>query len=961
MNRLALALFTLLLLVAPEARAQADPWADYRIPTDWQGHRYTPSPQDWRQLAVYQVMTDRFFNGDPSNDQAHDFSDRFGLSSSSKPGWRRTIGGDFKGLTQHLDYVKSLGFDVIWISAPMIGAEPNGYAPVTYSILDPKLGTVAEFRQLIDEAHARGMFVVIDCVANHFANWFQDHNGFNGGGYGPLHYRRPGQREYGAPFGDPLGPNDFHNHGWVNDWNNGYQLEKGELVGLDDLRTETDHVRNYVIERWSRVIKAFDVDGFRVDAIKHINVADMARMCAAWRAVAASVGKTNFYMFGEAYSGSHGAVGYYTGSKAGTQSKVMNGMMDYAMYLGGVPWKLFGDRWGLKSWIEGQNNGSYDMGQGDGVNRWDFGNLNLHFADNHDQPRFLSTVGDWEQMAAITALMTTIEGVGALYYGSEQAFNTGGKEGVGPYAAMFDHPFQRDNARGDRLDMTYWLYKKIARIMRARRQIGGGLGFGTQVQDPRSGVFAFKRGDDALIAINGTGQQQSATLWFGNGQFTDLVGGQSVNGPQASVTLPKFGVAIFVKNGRTADLEPLVESVSPGHATSSGDNTIEIEFDRDMDPMSTAAAASIFPNPGGTWTVSGRKLIHRGGAFNKGWMYTLRVAGSAKGANGKPVAGGFVSRFWSTGAGPALRSPEVSGNVVTIRHAGGNDVRLKGSWKVTGGAHGRYSAEWDSAWGGGAELPLVQTNGVWEITLELQANYRYEYGLVVDGRWARDASNASVAQSGNSQLTTGRSPEVHGNTVTIRHAGGNDVRLKGAWKVSGGGAGRYQADADATWDGGASVPLVQNKGLWEVTLTLPPGRGFEYGLVVDGQWSTDAFNATKAPSGNSALSTSGVLRSPVVAGNVVTFRYAGGSRVELKGSWRITGGSQGAYTAVHDPTWNGGSSTPLVRKNGVWELTLTLPARAQTYEYGFVVDGHWAGDPSNRATASNGNDRFEVR
>ena len=90
-------------------------------------------------------------------------------------------------------------------------------------------------------------------------------------------------------------------------------------------------------------------------------------------------------------------------------------------------------------------------------------------------------------------------------------------------------------------------------------------------------------------------------------------------------------------------------------------------------------------------------------------------------------------------------------------------------------------------------------------------------------------------------------------------------------------------------------------------------------------------------------------------------RYAGGSRVELKGSWRITGGSQGAYTAVHDPTWNGGSSTPLVRKNGVWELTLTLPARAQTYEYGFVVDGHWAGDPSNRATASNGNDRFEVR
>ena len=109
------------------------------------------------------------------------------------------------------------------------------------------------------------------------------------------------------------------------------------------------------------------------------------------------------------------------------------------------------------------NNGNYDMGQGDGFGRWDFGNLNLHFADNHDQPRFLSTVGDWEQMAAVAGLMTMIEGVGSLYYGSEQAFNTGGKNGVGAYPAMFDHAFQADNAAGDRFEMTYWLYKRSPR------------------------------------------------------------------------------------------------------------------------------------------------------------------------------------------------------------------------------------------------------------------------------------------------------------------------------------------------------------------------------------------------------------------------------------------------------------------------------------------------------------------
>ncbi len=663
--------------------AAQDPWADHRVPSEWQGHRHTPSPTDWRQLAVYQVMTDRFSNGDHRNDRAHTFSTDFNANPGDHPqeGWRRTIGGDFKGLTEHLDYIKSLGFDIVWISAPLLGTEPNGYAPTTYGILDSKLGTVAEFRRLIDEAHARGMYVIVDCVANHFANWFNDHGSFGSNGYGQLSYRWPGSREYGSAFGDPLGPNDFHNYGWVNDWNDGYQLERGELVGLDDLKTETAWVRGYVIEKWSNVIKAFDIDGFRVDAIKHVRVQDMALMTEAWRRVAASVGKQNFYMFGEAYSGSHGAVGYYTGDKAGTGKKIMNGMMDYVMFLDGVPGRLFNDRWNLKRWIEGMNGGAYDMGQGDGVGRWDFGNMNLHFADNHDQPRFLSTVGDWDQMASVTALMTMIEGVGSLYYGSEQAFNTGGKNGVGAYPAMFDHPFQSGNANGDRLDMTYWLYKRIAKIMRARRRIGVALGYGTDVQDPQNGIFAFKRGGDALVAINGTGGQQTANLHFGGGTFVDLVSGATVQGARASVTLPKYGVAVFVKGASTGDLEPLVESVSPGHAQTSGDAEIKLVFDRDMDPSSTAAAASVYPSAGGRWSVSGNTLTYTGGTFHAGWRYTVRVDRSARGTNGKALYGGFVSRFWSTGASsrPAVASPVVGGNQVTFRYSGGSSVGSQSS------------------------------------------------------------------------------------------------------------------------------------------------------------------------------------------------------------------------------------------------------------------------------------------
>jgi glycosidase/endonuclease/exonuclease/phosphatase family metal-dependent hydrolase len=771
-GRLAIPGAALLILAATStAFGQADPYAAHRIPSSWAGHTFTPSPADWRRVAVYQVMTDRFANGDPNNDHAQNFSTAYDANSGDYPQdqSRRTIGGDFKGLTANLDYIKSLGFDAIWISAPLMGAEPNGYAPTTYGILDPKLGTADEFRTLINEAHARGMYVIIDCVANHFANWFNDNGSYNGGGYGAPTYKYGSDRNYGPNFGDPIGPNDFHNNGWINDWNNGDQLERGELVGLDDLKTENEWVRNYVIEKWSNFIKAFDVDGFRVDAIKHINIQDMATMAQAWRGAAASVGKTNFYMFGEAFSGSHGAVGYYTGNKAGTGKRVMNGMMDYAMYMDGVPWKLFNDQWGLKNWIAGMNNGSYDMGQGDGTTTWNFANMNLHFADNHDNPRFLSTVGDWDQMAAEIGLLTTIEGVGGVYYGSEQAFNTGGKDGRGAYSAMFDHPYQFDNAAGDNLNMTHYLYKNVARILRARRYIGAGLGFGTDLRDPQNGIFSFKRGADALVAINGTSGQTSASLWFGdNGSYTDLVNGATVTGPTASVTLPKFGVGIFVKNANVNNLEPLVQSIAPGHAARENVSQVVVTFDRVMDAATTIAAASITPDPGGAWSVFADKLTYSGGTFNKDWMYTVRVERTAKSMNGKAMNGGFISRFWHTGGVTpppppppgTVVSPEVNGNKVTFRFSGGTNVSLKGSWKVTSGLGADYTATYDATWNAGAKTAMVNTGGIWAVTLTLDPNKMFEYGFDVNGAWTNDPANSNHAANGNDKVTTGEAGPI---------------------------------------------------------------------------------------------------------------------------------------------------------------------------------------------------------
>jgi len=162
-----------------------------------------------------------------------------------------------------------------------------------------------------------------------------------------------------------------------------------------------------------------------------------------------------------------------------------------------VPWMVFNDQWGLKNYISGMNNSNWDFGQGPS---WTYANMNLHFADNHDLQRFLAS-GDQDRMLSVTGLLTMIEGVGGTYYGSEQAFNTSGTDGRGAYAAMFSHAYEWDNAVGDNFNMTYWLYQKIAKMLRARRRIGTGLGAGTTLLDPQNGIFAFKRGDDALVAI----------------------------------------------------------------------------------------------------------------------------------------------------------------------------------------------------------------------------------------------------------------------------------------------------------------------------------------------------------------------------------------------------------------------------------------------------------------------------
>src|SRR3954466_6511524 len=174
------------------------------------------SNEFWQAQSIYQVITDRFFDGDPSNDNAEGNYSPSGTSGTS------VHGGDFKGVERKLDYIKALGATAIWIS-PIVkngSGEFHGYAGQDFYAVAPHWGSLADLQHLIQTAHSKGILVINDIVCNHGGNLTQTDTGstsYQGPpGYNNLVYRSPSQ-QFAFPFNtnstNPALTNIFHNNG----------------------------------------------------------------------------------------------------------------------------------------------------------------------------------------------------------------------------------------------------------------------------------------------------------------------------------------------------------------------------------------------------------------------------------------------------------------------------------------------------------------------------------------------------------------------------------------------------------------------------------------------------------------------------------------------------------------------------------------------------------------------------
>ena len=435
---------------------------------------HVPSP-DWRDQVIYFVLTDRFDDGNPRNNEQ-------GLGEHDPRNGNKYSGGDLDGIRRRLDYVQSLGATALWLTPPVLNQWHDathgywgyhGYWASHFKRVDPHIGTLADYRRLSDALHRRGMYLVQDVVVNHTANFFSYGPGWSADDPARDYQANPGSRPVMRPLQAPFDLNDprraadrqagiYH---WTPDIRDVTRRDEEltfQTSGLDDLNTENPRVRRALRDSFGYWIREVGVDAFRIDTAYHVppdffddfmhardpQAPGMAR-------VARRTGRQDFLVFGEGFGiDKPDETRYarklesYIRGEDGRQR--MGGMLNFPLYAGLVdvfargiaPTEL---RRRLQEMVAADARGI------------DPRRL-PSFIDNHDVDRWLAVSGEPAMKQALLALMT-LPGIPVLYYGTEQGL-------VEQRASMFAAGW--GSGGRDRFDTTSPLFRYTQAVIALR-------------------------------------------------------------------------------------------------------------------------------------------------------------------------------------------------------------------------------------------------------------------------------------------------------------------------------------------------------------------------------------------------------------------------------------------------------------------------------------------------------------
>jgi glycosidase len=388
---------------------------------------------DWTKQVIYFVFTDRFADGDPTNDDQ-------GAGEYDPADFSRYSGGDLQGIIDKLDYIQGTGATAVWLTPPVANMwwDPraqfggfHGYWARDPKAVDEHLGDLELYKDLSHALHERGMYLIQDIVPNHMGNFFS-----YDGAYDPADPTKnfvlntaatPSARPELAPFDqvDVTDPEDraaaiYHFTPSILDYNDPDQEVRYAISDLDDLNTENPVVQAALRDAYGYWVKEVGIDGVRIDTVKYVPPEFWPEFLhgtgevPGLETVAASTGRDGFFTFGEVFEVSEPF------SKAGEQKLARYLGTDAAPALDAVlAFPLYDTIKRVLNEGRPTRELAYRLEASQDSELFAHPELNPIFLDNHDVARFLAGTDEAGLRQGLLLLMS-LPGVPVIYQGTEQ-------------------------------------------------------------------------------------------------------------------------------------------------------------------------------------------------------------------------------------------------------------------------------------------------------------------------------------------------------------------------------------------------------------------------------------------------------------------------------------------------------------------------------------------------------------
>lgn len=444
--------------------------------------------------VIYLITPDRFVNGDPTNDNVDGYADEVDRDDDYG-----RHGGDIEGVRQHLDYIADMGFTQIWLNPVLENAMEkwsyHGYATTDFYKVDPRFGTNESYRQLVAEAHDKGIGMIMDLIVNHVGSehwWMSDlptktwlnvpetHTRTN-------HARTTNQDPYASEYDKSV-----HSDGWFSDT-------------MPDLNQRDPLLADYLVQNAIWWTEYLGLSGIRQDTYPY---SDKAFMTEWTRRIMQEY--PDFNMVGEEWSASPNVVSYWQRGKQNSDGYVsyLPGVFDFPLQIA-LQKVLTSEEppWG-SIWTPVYELLGHDYLYPEPMNL-------VIMPDNHDMSRIFSQVDEDEDLWRMAMVFyATMRGIPQFYYGTEIQMSHPGTDSHGAIRAEFPGgwPDHDSNAfTGEGLSDKQRAAQEMTRDLLQWRAQADVIHNGKLMQfTPMGNVYAYFRydDDDTVMVIFNLGQDE---------------------------------------------------------------------------------------------------------------------------------------------------------------------------------------------------------------------------------------------------------------------------------------------------------------------------------------------------------------------------------------------------------------------------------------------------------------------